>query len=122
MNRFRDIAFYLLVWRAFVATLVGIVLIVTYSFDFAAAFLIGADVALLFSLGLIAWEYRLTDERVVCTAAWRLLRPAETPAGAAGRRWACTNLEETALRFAKGASAVAIALCSTALVVSAGSP
>jgi len=45
--------------------------------------------------------------------------PGERPAGKAGRRWALNSLEELALRFAKAASAVAIALAGTALVVSA---
>lgn len=91
---------------------------VTFSFDLTVAFRIGADVALLFSLGLIAWQRQLTDERIVRTAAWRLLRPGERPAGAAGRHRARTNLEESALRFAKASSLVAIALSGSALMIS----
>ncbi len=91
----------------------------TRSFGLAAAFLIGANVALLFSVGLIAWKSQLDEEHIVRTEAWRALRPEQRPAGEAGRRWAESNLEELALRFAKASSAVAIALAGTALVMSA---
>ena len=90
---------------------------VTRSFELAAAFLIGANVALLFSVGLIAWKSngRRANGR---TEAWRALEP-ETARGEAGRRWALNSLEELALQFAKASSAVAIALAGTAIVMSA---
>jgi hypothetical protein len=119
VNPFSEKAFYLLVWRAILATLIAVVLMVTRSFELAAAFLIGANVALLFSVGLIAWKSQLNEEHIVRTEAWRALGPEERPAGEAGRRWALNNLEELALRFAKASSAVAIALAGTALVMSA---
>jgi FtsH-binding integral membrane protein len=119
MHPFRQNAFYLLVWSAIVATLITVVLMATRSAELAAAFLIGANVALLFSVGLIAWKSQLDEERIVRIEAWRLLRPEERPAGEAGRRWALNNLEELTLRFAKASSAIAIALAGTALVVSA---
>ena len=56
MGPFRENAFYLLAWRAFLVALIALALIVTRSFELAAAFLIGANVALLFSLGLIVWS------------------------------------------------------------------
>ena len=118
MQPFSEKAFYLLVWRAILATLIAVVLMVTRSFELAAAFLIGANVALLFSVGLIAWKSQLDAERIVRTEAWRALEPGERPAGEGGRRWALNNLEELVLRFAKASSAVAIALAGTALVMS----
>lgn len=117
VHPFSEKAFYLLVWRAILAALIAVVLMVTRSFELAAAFLIGANVALLFSLGLIAWKSQLDEQHIVRTEAWRTLGPKERPAGAGGRRWALICLEELTLRFAKASSAVAIALAGTALVV-----
>jgi hypothetical protein len=117
MHPFSEKAFYLLVWRAILATIITVVLMVTRSFELAAAFLIGANVALLFSVGLIAWKSQLDEEHIVLTEAWRALQAGEQPAGEAGRRWAVNNLEELTLRFAKVSSAVAIALAGTALVM-----
>ena len=86
MHPFSEKAFYLLVWRAILATIITVVLMVTRSFELAAAFLIGANVALLFSVGLIAWKSQLDEEHIVRTEAWRALRSGERPAGEAGRR------------------------------------
>jgi hypothetical protein len=89
---------------------------VSRSFELVVTCLIGAHVALLFSLGLIAWNSRLDDERVIRTEAWRLSPPEQRRAGRAGRRWARSTLGELALRFAKGSAMVAIALSAAALV------
>ena len=51
MKEFNEKAFYLLVWRAALAALVGAVLIVTRTAELAAALLVGAHIALLFSVG-----------------------------------------------------------------------
>jgi hypothetical protein len=118
MHPFIEKAFFLLLWRAILTTIVAIVLMATRSFGLAVAFLIGANVSLLFSVGLIAWKSQLDEERIARTEAWRALRPDERPSGQAGRRWALNNLEELTLRFAKASSAVAIALAGTALVMS----
>ena len=117
MHPFSEKAFYLLVWRAILVALIAVVLMVTRTFELAAAFLIGANVALLFSVCLIVWKSQLDDEHIVRTEAWRSVQPEERPAGEAGRRWALNSLEELALRFAKASSAVAIALAGAALVM-----
>ena len=117
MHPFSEKAFYLLVWRAILATIITVVLMVTRSFELAAGFLIGANGALLFSVGLIAWKSQLDEDHIVRTEAWRALQAGEQPAGEAGRRWAVNNLVELTLRFAKASSAVAIALAGTALVM-----
>jgi hypothetical protein len=116
MAPFRDSAFYLLVWRAFLVALIAVVMMVT-SYKLAMAFLIGANAALVFSLALILWSNRLSEERIVWTEAWRMLKSGQRPAGRAGRSLACRYLAEAALRFAKAASAVAIALAASALIV-----
>ena len=117
MDPFRETAFCLLVWRAFLTALVTVLLIVLSRFQLALAFLVGANVALLFSLGLIVWSELLTDDRIVWTAAWRMLAPQERPAGIAGRRWARRDLSEMSLAFAKTASAVAAVLSASAFVL-----
>jgi hypothetical protein len=93
---FRETAFYLLTWRAFVVALIALVLMVTRSFELAVACLIGADIALLFSLGLIAWNSRLDDERVVWAEACCPTRSngSQVKRGAVGRgslwaNWHC---------------------------------
>ena len=117
MEPFQEKAFYLLVWRAFLATLIALILIVAGTYRVAVAFFIGANVALLFSLSLILWSGRLTDDRIETTEAWRLLEPAERPAGIGGRRLARLYLNDVALRFAKAASAIAAGLSASALVL-----
>ena len=116
MDSFRDNVFYLLLWRAILATLIAIVLMVTRSFALGGAFLIGAHVALLFSVGLILWIRWVDDESLVRVRAWRMLMPSRRPAGPGGRRCACNYLKETGLRFAKAASAAAMALAAASLL------
>jgi hypothetical protein len=116
MEPFEEKAFYLLVWRAFLAALIALVLMATCSYRISAAFIIAANVALIFSLGLIVWVRRLTDERIVSTEAWRMLEPSQRPAGIGGRRWARLYLGDMALRFAKASSAVAAGLSASALI------
>jgi hypothetical protein len=118
MQSFRETAFYLLVWKSILVALVTVVALATQHPVLAAAFLVGADVALVFSLALIVWAQMLTVERVTRTGAWRDLPPGERPAGEAGRRWARNCLQELALRFAKAASAAAAVLSGSALLVS----
>ncbi len=118
MTRFRENAFYLMVWRALLATLLGLVLIATRSAEVAAALLIAAHMSLLFSFGLIMWSQWLSEERIVWTEPWRMLRPGQRLAGRAGRRLAYKCLSDMALRFAKGASALAVALSASALIAS----
>jgi hypothetical protein len=116
MEPFEEKAFYLLVWRAFRAALITLVLIVTRGYQVPGAFVIAANMALIFSLGLIVWTRRLTDERIVSTQAWRILEPSQRPAGIGGRRCARLYLTEVALRFAKTSSAVAAGLSASALI------
>jgi hypothetical protein len=119
VHPFRERAFYLLLWRAILATIIAIVMMATRSVTLGTALLIGANVALLFAVGLVAWKSLLDVNRIAQTEAWRSLQPEERPAGEAGRRWAFNCLEELTLRFAKVSSAVAIALAGTAFVMSA---
>ena len=73
----------------------------------AATTLIGANVALLFSLGLMASLQWSAGQRIVWTKAWRMLPANRRPAGQSGRRLARDCQRDLTLRFAQGASAVA---------------
>jgi hypothetical protein len=119
MYKFNEKAFYLLVWRAVLATLVGAVFIVTQTAELEAALLVGANIALLFSIGLIAWTSQLDEEQIVRTEAWRTLTPEERPAGKSGRFCALNSLEEIAFRFAKASAAIAAALAGAVFTISA---
>ena len=79
VHAFSEKAFYLLLWRAILVALIGAVLMVTRSFELTAAFLIGANVALLFSVSLIAWKSHLDEKQIVRTEAWRALAPRSGP-------------------------------------------
>lgn len=117
MDAFRDNAFYLLLWRAILAGLIGIVLMATSGLSLARALLAGAHVALLFSLGLMIWTGRIDDDGIVRVQAWRLLTRGQWPAGQAGRRVASNYLTEIALRFASVANVAAIGLAASALIL-----
>ena len=91
---------------------------VARSFALVAAIRIGANVAPLFAMGLIAWKSHLDEQHIVRTEAWARCGRRSGSAGKGGRRWAINCLEELALRFAKASSAMAIALAGTALVMS----
>jgi hypothetical protein len=114
----RSFAFYTLARDASFVTLAGALTMVAASFDPPLAFKIGATVALLFSLLLLARNYFMTEERFLRSEAWRSLRPEERPAGDSGPRIAREELRELMLRFAKTASAIAGIMYGAALVLS----
>jgi len=114
---FRQIAFYLLLWRAILIALLALVTAATSCLELQRALLAGAVVALLFSIGLIVWSELLGSERIVRTSAWRALQANQRQAGPAGRAVACRCLRGLALHFAKASSAAAAALSVSALLL-----
>ena len=114
MDSFRDTAFYLMVWQTFLAILATILLIALNDIEPATALLIAANFALLFSAALMIRTSRLDDQRIMRTAFWRTVPARLRPRGEAGLRLARAALEETWLKFAKGAAAAAIVLCALA--------
>jgi len=114
MDKFRETAFYLTVWHAFLATLVAVLLIVINDFEPTTALLVAANLTLIFSLVLVARASRLTERRIVRGQFWRTVPPKQRPAGEAGLRMARHVLEVTWLRFARAAAAVAIILSALA--------
>jgi len=102
---------------AFVA-LAAATLMLAFSFAPALAFVIGADIALVFAIGLVLRAACLSDDRIERTEAWRILTPQERPAGDAARRSARDDLQQVLLKFAKAASGVAILLYTASLCIS----
>jgi hypothetical protein len=96
---------------------VAVVLAVTRSVEPSAALFIGGIAALTFSVALVLLAGWLSRDRVVLIEPWCMMDRDERPAGESGRQWACNCLRETALRFAKAASAVAAALLGSALLI-----
>lgn len=114
MQSFRDTAFYLMVWQSFLAVLAAVLLIVLNDIEPATALLIAANFALIYAVVLVIRANRLDEREVVRTACWRTVPPRRRPPGEVGPRLARAALEEVWLRFAKGAAAVAIVLCTLA--------
>jgi hypothetical protein len=111
MDSFRDTAIGLSIWYAFLAFLGGLLLIVLNDLAAPAALLAAANIALLFALGLIAKARALNDHSICRGQFWRALPPRQRPSAEPALRVARTALEQTFLRFAKGAAALAIVLC-----------
>jgi hypothetical protein len=89
-----------------------------FSFAPALSLSIGANIALVFALGMVLRAACLSDEGVERTEAWLILRPQERPSGDAGRRLARDELQDVLLRFAKAAAGAAIVLYGASLVLS----
>jgi hypothetical protein len=122
MVPFRQFAFFTVARDAAFVTLTAVMLMIVFSFEPPLALKVGAGVALIFSLLLLARSHFLTEERFLCSEAWRLLQPEERPAGNHERRLALAQFDELLLRFAKVASGVAGILYLSALVLSVSLP
>jgi len=117
MDPFARFAFFTVARDAGFVTLAAMLLMVAFSFEPAIAFEIGATFALLFSLGLLARAYFLTEERLERSEVWRALPEQHRPPGDDGRRWAKGYFELLLLQVAKGASGFAGLLYGSALVM-----
>jgi hypothetical protein len=113
MDTFRSTAFGLSIWYAFLATLAAALLVSLNDVDASTAFLVGATIALIFALVLIAKVRNLSDGAVI-QALWRSLPARARPRGEAGQRMAQSTLAETWLRFARGGAIIAIVCCGLA--------
>jgi hypothetical protein len=89
-----------------------------FGFAPALALGIGANIALLFAIGLLLRAACLSDNRIEHAEAWRILRPQERPVGDAGHRSARDDLRGVLLRFAEAAAGAAIVLYSASLYIS----
>jgi hypothetical protein len=104
---------------SFVALAAVLLMVAAAGFELPLAFKIGATVALLFCLLLLARSCFMTEERFLRSEAWRSLRPDERPTGESGPRIAHAECRELMLRFAKNAAAVSGVLYISALVLAA---
>lgn len=111
-------AFFTLARDSLFVALAASLLMVAFSFEPPLAFEIGASVALIFSIGLIARGYFMTEERFRRSEVWRSLTADERPAGDFGPKLAKEHFQILLLRFAQGASAVAALLYASALLLS----
>jgi len=112
-------AFFTLARDSLFVALAALLLMVAFSFEPPLAFKVGASVALIFSVGLLARGYFLSEERFRRSEAWRALTPEERPAGDLGPQLAKEHFQTLLLRFAQGASAVAAVFYTSALLLSA---
>ena len=110
MDSYRETAFCLTLWYAVLTVLVAILLIALSDLDVPTALLAAANVALLFALTLIVRTSRLNERRIERGQFWRTVPARARPPKDIGLRMARVVLEETWLRFAKGAAAAAIIL------------
>ena len=109
MDDFRETEIGLTLWYAFLALLCGLLLIALNHLDAHAACLAGADIALLFALGLIMKSRALNEQSIVRGHFWRALPSNKRPRSEGGRRMAYSILERIWLNSAKAAAALAIA-------------
>jgi hypothetical protein len=115
MDRFAQFAFSTALRDASFVALAAVTLMVGFSFNPPLALVIGAHIALIFSLLLLYRVTILTDERVKRTEAWRELEPDERPRGDFALAVAHDRLEEVLLRFSKTAAGVACTLFTLSL-------
>lgn len=118
MDAFHRFAFATVARDAAFVALAAATLMLAFSFAPALSLSIGANIALVFALGLVLRAACLSDERVERTEVWRILKPQERPVGDAGRRSARDDLQLMLLKFAQAAAGVAIVLYSTSLYIS----
>jgi hypothetical protein len=111
-------AFFTLTRDSLFVALAASLLMVAFSFRPPLAFEVGASVALVFSICLLARGYFLNEERFRRSEAWRALTPEERPAGDVGPQLAQEHFKTLLLRFAQGASAIAAFLYASALLLS----
>ena len=114
MEPFRETAFCLTLWHAFLTLIVAVVAIALSDLDAPTALLAAANVALLFAVALMARAGRLTETNITRGQYWRTLPKQKRPAGQGGARLARRALQDTWLTFARGAAMIAIVLAGLA--------
>jgi drug/metabolite transporter (DMT)-like permease len=122
MADLRKTAFYLTLWYAVLTAIVSVLLIALHDLGLATSLLAAASFTLLFALVLMARAGRLTEQRIARSQFWRTLPPRKRVTGEANLTLACRTLSDTWLRFAKGASAAAVALALLAYAANGINP
>lgn len=117
MDQFSKCAFCATACDAAFVSIAVATLMFAFSFDPALALKIGASVALVFCLRLIYRLSQLRKNGICQTDIWQVMEPHELPHEAPAIRRAQEGMEEILLRFAKGASAVSVALFGAAFLI-----
>jgi len=118
MDAFRRFAFFTVARDASFVALAAATLMLAFSFAPPFALAIGANIALVYAIGLLLRVACLTDEGIVRTEVWRILKPQERPAGESAQRTAKDDLQVVLLQFAEAAAGIAIALYCSSLMLS----
>jgi hypothetical protein len=118
MGAFHRFAFATIARDATFVALAAATLMIGFSFAPALALSIGANIALVFSVFLVLRAACLSEDGVVRTEVWRILKPQERPLGEKALRIARDDLKDLLLRFAQGAAGVAIVLYGASLCIS----
>jgi hypothetical protein len=118
MGAFHRFAFATIARDATFVALAAATLMIGFSFAPALALSIGANIALVFSVFLVLRAACLSEDGVVRTEVWRILKPQERPLGEKALRIARDDLKDLLLRFAQGAAGVAIVLYGVSLCIS----
>lgn len=118
MDAFHRFAFFTVARDASFVALAAGCLMVGFSFAPAMALSIGANIALLFAVGLLLRSACLRAEDIADTEPWRILKPEERPVGEAARLLARDDLQVMLLKFARAAAGVAIVLYCSSLLLS----
>ncbi len=117
MNPFARFAFFIVARDSGFVTLAAMVLMLAFSFEPAWSFEVGATVALIFAVALLARVYFLTEARLERSEVWRALPEDQRPPGVEGKRWARGYFELLLLRCAEGAAGFAGLLYISALLL-----
>jgi hypothetical protein len=118
MDRFVRFSFEVVFRDASFVAVGAVTLMIAFSFDPPLALVIGAHVALIFSLFLLFRVITLTKERLPRTEPWRGLQPVDRPQGDYAVARARDGMEEILLRFSKDSAGVACTLFILSLGVS----
>lgn len=118
MSRFAQFAFFTTARDASFVAVAATTLMVGFSFDPALALNLGGHASMLFCLGLLLRLSQLERRGVLRTEAWWVLEPHERPCDAQSLTRAHDDMQQTLLRFAKGASGTAGVLFSGSLIAS----
>jgi hypothetical protein len=92
---------------AFFAILAGMILMVACSFDPPLALVIGASVAMTYTVVMLTRALYLTDEKVAATQSWLEMQPEELPAGELGLAFTRDRLQTAMLGAAKNSAGIA---------------
>ena len=114
MDSYRETAFYLTLWYAVLTALGAVLLIALNDVALATAFLDRRQRRAAVRPRPDGRVGRLTDRHITRGQFWRTLPPQSAPPGEPACAWRAARCEETWLRFAKGAAAVAIVLSGLA--------